>query len=101
MLATVLTAATLALAWFVAVPIGPVVCPAIMPPPTNCMSSYREGTAVVISTVTLVVYAATALLAFTVGRRRPAIVTAGIVVLALVLLATWPLIGVLPGSPVA
>lgn len=67
-----------------------------MPPPTNCMSSYREGTAVVISGVTLVVYAATALLACTVGRRRPVTMTACTVVLALVLLATWPVVGLLP-----
>lgn len=100
-IATVLAAATLAVVWLVAVPLGPVVCPAIMPAPTNCMSSYREGTAVVISAVTLVVYTATALLAFTAGRRHPAIVTGSVVVLALVLLAAWPLIGLLPGFPLA
>jgi hypothetical protein len=96
-MATILAAAVVAVVWFVAVPAGPVVCPAIMPPPTNCMFSYREGTAVVLTIVTLAVYVATLVIALTVGRRRPVIVTAGIVVLVVVLLGAWPLIGLLPG----
>lgn len=100
-IATVLTASTLAVVWFVAVPLGPVACPAIMPPPTNCMSSYREGTALVISVATVSIYAATVVGALTIGRRRPAIVTAGIVVLTALLVTAWPLIGLLAGFPLA
>ncbi|WP_299086746.1 hypothetical protein [uncultured Microbacterium sp.] len=97
--ATLLTVATLAVIWLVAVPVGPVVCPAIMPPPTNCMPSYREGTAIVITAASLVIYIATVVAAFTVGRQRPATVMAGIVLLGIMLLGAWPLIGLLPGFP--
>lgn len=98
-IATLIAVAAVVVIWLVAVPAGPVVCPAIMPSPTNCMASFREGTAVVITVVTLAVYVATVVIAFTVGRRRPALVTAGIVVLGIMLLAAWPLIGLLPGFP--
>lgn len=100
-IATVLAAAILAVAWFVAVPLGPLVCPAIMPPPTNCMSSHREGTALVISVATVLIYTATVAVALTIGRQRPASVTAGIVVLAGLLLMAWPLTGLLAGFPLA
>lgn len=99
--ATLSTVATVVLIGLVAVPAGPVVCPAIMPPPTNCMPSYREGTAIVITVVALALYVATVVIAFTVGRRRPAIVTGGIILLAIVLLGAWPLIRVLPGFPLS
>ena len=95
-IATLIAVATVVVIWLVAVPAGPVVCPAIMPPPTNCMPSYREGTAIAITAVTI-----TVVIAFTVGRRRPALVTAGIVVLGIVFLAAWPLIGLLPGFPLS
>ncbi len=100
-IATLVVIATLGLTWFVAVPAGPVVCPAIMPPPTNCMSSYREGTAVVLTVVSVAVYTATVVIALTVGRRRPVLTTEGIVMLGVLLLVAWPIIGLLPGFPLS
>lgn len=85
----------------IAVPVGPVACPAIMPPPTNCLASYREGTAIVLSVLDVAVSVTTILVASTAGRRRPALVKAGIVVLGLMLLAVWPAIGWLPGFPLS
>jgi hypothetical protein len=63
------------------------------------MPSYREGTAIVITVVAVALYVATIVIAFTVGRQRPALVTAGIVLLGIMLLAAWPVTGLLPGFP--
>lgn len=99
--ATVFAVATIVLTWLIAVPWGPVACPAIMPPPTNCISTYREGTALVVTVAVVLIYAATMALAFTVGRRRGAVAVAGVTILGIALVGAWPLVALLPGFPIA
>lgn len=68
---------------------------------TNCMPSYREGTAVVLTVVSVAVYMATVIIALTIGRHRACLTTTGIVMLGLLLLAAWPVTGLLPGFPLS
>lgn len=98
--ASALAVATITLVWWLAVPWGPIFCPAIYPAPTNCVSTYREGTAVVVTIVVALVFAITILLAFTVGRHRRGLVLAGVMMLGLALVASWPLVAALPGFPI-
>lgn len=100
-MATIIALVTIVVIWWLAVPAGPVVCPAIMPPPTNCLPSHREGTAIVLTVVTAAIYVTTVVIALTLGRRRPAIASVGVVVLIVALLVAWPLIGLLPGFAVS
>ena len=67
--ATTLTAVTILVIWLAAVPFGPLICPAIEPPPQSCIASSRTGTGVVVSAAVGLVYVAT-ILAAILGRRR-------------------------------
>lgn len=87
--AAVLGGATIALLWLVAVPLGPVVCPAIDPAPANCLPENRAGTALVVSGVVGVVALATVLFGVLVRRPR------GPVVAGAVLLAPAPIVAYL------
>jgi hypothetical protein len=80
--ATVLLGAALLIVWLVAVPVGPVACPAIYPAPRNCTGPGRSGTAVVVTAVVAAIYAMTALLALLGRRSRRPLVIAGVVALA-------------------
>lgn len=98
--ATLLAAGTVALLWFAAVPWGPLVCPAIDPPPRNCMESQRVGSALVATIAVLAVYAATVLFAV-VGRPRwHALVVAGVVLLAVAPIVAYLAVAWMPGFPV-
>ncbi|MDT0156203.1 hypothetical protein Q9R19_01050 [Microbacterium sp. ARD32] len=79
--ATALTGGAIALVWLVAVPWGPMVCPAIYPAPRNCFASDRAGTALVSTVIVIVLYLATMATAL-VGRRVRALTIAGVVLLA-------------------
>jgi len=96
-IATALAGATIALLWLVAVPWGPVVCPAIYPAPTNCDPNYRAGTALILSAIILVIYLATAALAFTVRAQFSDFVRVGIVSLAVLLLISYFIVAWSPG----
>ena len=68
LIATTLTAATIVVIWLAAVPFGPLICPAIEPPPRSCIASSRAGTAGVVSAAVGLVYVAT-ILAAILGRQ--------------------------------
>lgn len=95
--ASLLAAGTIALIWLVAVPWGPLVCPAIDPAPRNCFASDRAGTAVVATITVCLVYLATLTAALFGGRRRRAWTLTGVVVLAVAPIACYLSIAWLPG----
>ena len=67
--ATTLTAVTILLIWFAAVPFGPLICPAIDPAPRNCSATNRADTGVMVSAAVVLLYVAT-MLAALFGRQR-------------------------------
>ncbi|QEV99337.1 hypothetical protein F6J84_03900 [Microbacterium caowuchunii] len=97
--ATLLTAGTIALVWLAAVPLGPIVCPAIYPAPRNCFTSDRAGTGLVATIVVLVIYIATMLLAFVGTHGRRPLVIAGVVLLAIAPLVSYLSVAWIPGFP--
>jgi len=99
--ATLLTAGTLALIWFVAVPVGSGVCPASDPPPTNCWASYRAGTGVIASLVTLVLYVIALLIALRGTSTRRRLAVAIVVLLALMPAASFVAVAFSPGFTIA
>jgi hypothetical protein len=80
--ATVLLVAALLIVWLVAVPVGPLACPAIYPAPRNCTEPGRSGTAVVVTVVVAALYVATVLLALRGRRSRRPLVTTGVLAIA-------------------
>lgn len=94
--ALLLTAGTVALVWLVGVPWGPVVCPAIDPPPTNCVPVYRSGTALLVTGVVLAICVATVCLALWAPRLR-GLIYAGLTVLAIAPIASYAAVSLLPG----
>jgi hypothetical protein len=96
-IATTLSGATIALLWLVAVPWGPIICTAIYPAPTNCDPNYRAGTALILTAIILVIYLATAALAFTVRAQFSDLVRVGIVALAVLLLISYFIVAWYPG----
>lgn len=97
--ATILTAGTVLLIWFVAVPWGSGVCPAVYPAPGNCSAVNRAGSGLVASIVVLVVYVVTLLLAVLAGRRSRGPVIAGVVLLALAPVVAYAAVAFSPGFP--
>ena len=95
--ATALTAGTLLLIWFVAVPFGPVVCPAIYPAPRNCFAVDRAGTGLVVTVIVITVYVGTLLLALAGSRRRRPLVVCGVVLLAIAPLIAYLAVAWIPG----
>jgi len=98
--ATLLLFATIALIWLAAVPVGTGICPAIDPPPTHCRSSYRAGSGLVATNVTVGIWALTIAVAF-VWRRARTLVVAGVVLLALALVVTYLAVAWSPGFTLA
>lgn len=94
--ALLLTAGTVALLWFVAVPWGPVACPAIDPPPTNCVPAYRSGTALLLTCVVFAVCVATVGVALWAPRRR-GLIYAGLTMSAIAPIASYAAVALLPG----
>ena len=100
-LGVVVAAAALALAsvllvWAVAVPWGPLVCPAVYPAPTNCRAEFRVGTGLLASIVIGVAF----LLTLLVALRRPAwegVVIGGIILLVAAPFLAYVLVTGLPG----
>lgn len=97
-IATILAAGTVALLWFAAVPFGPLVCPAVYPAPPNCFAGNREGSALIMTLVVLVLYAVTLLTALVPGRRR-VLLTGGVVLLALTPIVSYAIVAWSPGFP--
>ncbi|MDY0827799.1 META domain-containing protein [Microbacterium sp. BG28] len=95
--ATLLTAGTLALIWFAAVPVGSGVCPASDPPPTNCWASYRAGSGVVASLLTLVLYAVAVLIALRGTSTQRRLTVAIVALLALMPAASFVAVAFSPG----
>lgn len=94
--AAVLTLASMVLVWAVAVPSGPLVCPAVYPAPTNCRTGFRIGTAVVAS----IVIGVACLVTVAAALRRPAwegVATGGILVLVAAPFLAYALVTGLPG----
>lgn len=89
--ATLLAAGTIALIWLVAVPVGPVVCAAVSPPTSNCLRDHREGSALVMTLIVVAVYVLTVLLAALLRRPR-GILIAGVVLLGVAPLVSYPVV---------
>jgi len=98
--ATILTAGTIALVWLVAVPLGPIVCAAVEPPMSNCIETNREGSALVMTVVIGALYLVTVLVAL-LKRRPPGILHACIVTLALAPIVSYLVVVWAPGFPIA
>jgi heat shock protein HslJ len=96
--ATLLMLGTVALIWLAAVPIATGVCPAIDPPPTNCQPSFRAGSGLVATVITVGIWAATITIALLWRRRaaRPFVVS-GVVLLALAPAVTYLAVAWSPG----
>lgn len=96
--ATLLMLGTVALIWFAAVPIATGVCPAIDPPPTNCQPSFRAGSGLIATIITVGIWAATITIALLWHRRaaRPFVVP-GVVLLALAPAVTYLAVAWSPG----
>ena len=98
--ATLLTGATIALVWFAAVPWGPIVCPAIYPAPRNCFASDRASTALVVTSVLLAVSRAT-MVAALINRRGRRLAIAGVTLLAIAPVISYPSVAWIPGFPLS
>lgn len=96
--ATVLALGTAALLWLVAVPIGPVVCPAVYPAPPNCFAGNREGSALIMTLVAVGLYVLTLFTSAIPGRRRP-VTTAGVILLAITPFVAYAVVAWSPGFP--
>jgi len=94
---TLIAAATIAMIWLVAVPWGPLVCPAVYPAPTNCFESHRAGTGVIATIGVSAIYLATMLLALSRRARRGSWALAGFVLLVLAPVASYLSVAWLPG----
>lgn len=81
----------------VALPLGPVVCSAIYPTPTNCDPTYRVGTTAVLTGIILVMYFVTVILGFTVRSRFPGLVRAGVIALVVLLIVSYFIVAWSPG----
>lgn len=68
-LATVVSIATCAAIWWLAVPME-AVCPAVYPAPGGCTAADRQSAGVTWTIVVAVSYALTVVIALTLGRRR-------------------------------
>ncbi|MDQ1136081.1 hypothetical protein QE410_000880 [Microbacterium sp. SORGH_AS 1204] len=87
------------LIWGIAVPSGPLVCPAVYPAPTNCRAEFRVGTGLVAS----IVIAAAFVLTVCVALRRSAwrgAATCGVLVLVVAPFLAYALVTGLPGFAV-
>lgn len=91
-----LAALAMALTWVVAVPSGFFVCPAIDPPPTNCLPQYRAGTALVVS-VGLVLIMMITVFAALKGLVWRFVSGSGLAVLFFAPAVAWALVALLPG----
>lgn len=87
--ATLLAAGTIALIWLVAVPFGPIVCPAIDPAPRNCQQGHRVDNATIATVAVAGVYVVTMLFALVGSLRRRSVVIAGVTVLAVSPIAAY------------
>ncbi len=97
--AVLLAGGTVALIWGVAVPWGPVICPAIDPAPRNCRPDHRSGTATITTAIVGVIFVVTVFCGW-VFPRRQAYLSGGVVLLALAPFVSYPLIAFLPGFPI-
>lgn len=99
--ATVLATATIAVIWFIAVPVGPVVCPAIYPSPPNCFAANRAGTGLWATVATVIVWVGS----IVAGLSRPHLgriaAKAGIGLLAIAPFVSYVLVAWAPGPLLA
>ena len=95
-----LAAGTNARVWFVAVPWGPLVCPAVYPIPANCLASNRGGTALMVSLAVLAVGFLTVATAMWTRRTR-ALAVAGVILLAVAPVVAYLTVAWSPGFPLA
>ncbi|WP_242511298.1 hypothetical protein [Pengzhenrongella frigida] len=82
-LATVVSLATCAAIWWLAVPMEPV-CPAVYPAPGGCTAADRQAAGVTWTIVVAVSYVLTVAIALTIGRRRRWLTTAAMSALVVV-----------------
>ena len=94
--ATIFTGATIALVWFIAVPLGPSVCAAIYPPARNCFWSDRLEKGLVVSVAVVVIYIATVTLALMKNRRHHKLVVSGVALLAVAPILSYLAIAWIP-----
>ncbi|KQP71400.1 hypothetical protein ASF40_06400 [Microbacterium sp. Leaf288] len=87
--ATLLAVGTIVFLWLVAVPWGPIVCPAIEPAPLNCQQPHRADSATVATWVVLGIYALTMLFALVAPIRRRSVVVVGVTLLAICPIAAY------------
>lgn len=97
-IAVVLAMFTLLLSWGIAVPSGLFVCPAIDPPPTNCLPAYRAGTGLVMSIGTAIVLVVALIAALRQPKLR-VLSSVGLVVLVFAPFVSYALIALMPGFP--
>lgn len=100
-IATLLMLGTVALIWLAAVPMGTGVCPAIDPPPTGCLASYRAGSGLVATVVLVAVWAVTTAIALIWAHAARAFVVAGIVILAVAPFVSYAAVAWSPGFALA
>jgi hypothetical protein len=98
--ATLLAAGTVALIWLVAVPVGPVVCAAVDPPTRNCLLEHREGSALVMTVIVVLVYVVLTLLAVLLRRPR-GVLLAAVVLLAIAPFVSYAVVAWAPGFVIA
>lgn len=95
--ATLLMLGTVALIWLAAVPVGTGVCPAVDPPPTNCQPSFRAGSGLIATIITVGVWVTTITISPLWRRAARPIVVAGVVLLALAPVVTYLAVAWSPG----
>lgn len=95
---TLLTGGAIALIWMLAVPVGPVVCPAVHPAPRNCFASDRAGTALIVSFAIGLIYIATMIFATKQQvRRHSAVGLVGVALLAIAPIVGYLIVAWIPG----
>ncbi|MDF2563452.1 MAG: hypothetical protein K0R99_4898 [Microbacterium sp.] len=85
--------------WAAAIPWGPIVCPAILPPPKSCMASHRAGSGLLATIAIAVVYVLTLIAALLDGRVWHRVAVTGVCLLAVAPVVAYLAVAWIPGFP--